>query len=38
MQRHKKSLNSAEKDAQIRALTEINFNVPKPLSNPDQNT
>jgi len=32
MQRHKKSLNSIEKEAYSRAITEINFNVPRPTA------
>ena len=42
MQRHKKSLNPNEKEAQNRAITDINFNVPNHrnnfTSNLDQNT
>lgn len=42
MQRHKKSLNPIEKEAQNRAITDINFNVPNHrnnfTSNLDQNT
>ena len=30
MQRHKKSLNPSEKELYNRAITDINFNVPKP--------
>ena len=33
MQKHKKSINAVEKDAQARALSDINFNVPKCTSN-----
>ena len=29
MQRHKKSLNPSEKELYNRAITDINFNVPK---------
>ena len=33
MQRHKKSLNTADKEAQNRAITDINFNVPNNRNN-----